>query len=297
MKSSNAELFAQLTEVTKDLEFPISCSSNPIHPFIWEVETLGEFNIESLLKTTTPDFSEYSEGGKIMRNGDLEAYWQLVLLQAQKHSPETLQKYQTLINLLKSHLTNLELLKIRTLHDPKDNFHIIVGQSASGEWVGISANIPADNEDCGQMGIYNSEQIFVNQYQPETEATANLVDRLQQLSQHLDFFEPEIFGFYTDKGWTVRVGATRESMIHSLLEAIGFARTFPVCKMFHEEEYYDEEELSDAQVYLALDEFLLANISNLRTYMFGMTVSYVFYIVGQTSSGDWAGVTSLAAWA
>ncbi|OKH32551.1 hypothetical protein NIES2119_25780 [[Phormidium ambiguum] IAM M-71] len=78
MKSSNAELFAQLTEVTKDLEFPISCSTNPIQPFIWEVETQGEFNIENLLKTATPDFSEYSEGGKILRNGDLEAYLQLV---------------------------------------------------------------------------------------------------------------------------------------------------------------------------------------------------------------------------
>ncbi|MFB2837460.1 nuclease A inhibitor family protein, partial [Floridanema evergladense] len=200
-------------------------------------------------------------------------------------------------NLLQSHLTNLELLKIRTLHDPKDNFHIIIGMTASGEWVGISANIPTDNEDCGQMGIYNSEQIKESEYQSENEATANLVDRLQQVLQDLDFFEPEIFGFYTDKGWTVRVGATRASMIHSLLEAIGFARTFPVCKLFHEEEYYGEEELSDAQVYLVLDEFLEANISNLRTYMFGMTVSYVFYIVGQTSSGDWAGVTSFAAWA
>lgn len=49
MKSSNAELFAQLTEVTKDLEFPISCSTNPIQPFIWEAKTQGEFNIERKL--------------------------------------------------------------------------------------------------------------------------------------------------------------------------------------------------------------------------------------------------------
>lgn len=296
MKSSNAELFARLTKLTQGLEFPISCSSNPIHPFIWEVETQGELNIENLLKTPTPDFCGYREGGKILRNGDLEEYWQLVLSQAQNQSTETLQNYQTLINLLQFHLTNLELLKIRTLHDPKDNFHIIVGMAASGEWVGISANIPADSEDCGQMGIYNSQQIKESEYQPENEATANLVDRLQQVLQDLDFFEPEIFGFYTDKGWTVRVGATRATMIHSLLEAIGFARAFPVCKMFHEEEYIDEE-LEDAQVYLVLDEFLEENIRDLRTYMFGMTVSYVFYIIGQTSSGDWAGITSLAAWA
>ena len=90
MKFSNAELFAKLTEVTKDLEFPVSCSSNPIHPFIWEVETQGEFNVENLLKTTTPNFLGYREGGKIMRNGDLEAYLQLVLSQALLHSPNTL---------------------------------------------------------------------------------------------------------------------------------------------------------------------------------------------------------------
>jgi hypothetical protein len=296
MKSSNTELLAQLTELTKDLEFPVSCSSNPIHPFIWEVNVQGELNIENLIKTETPNFLEYSEGGEMMRTGDLEAYLQFLLSQAEKHSSETLQNYQTLIDLLKSRLSNLELLKIRTLHDPRDSFHIIIGITTSGEWIGISPNIPTECDDCGQMGIYNSDQIFLTEYQTQTEATANLVNRLQPILQDLDFFEPEIWGFYTNKGWTVRVGATREEMIHSLLEAIGFARTFPVVKLFHEEEYY-EDEVEDARVYQVLDEFVEANISNLRTYMLGMTVSYVFYIIGQTPSGDWAGVTSLAAWA
>lgn len=281
MKSSNAELFAQLTKLTQGLEFPVSCSSHPIHPFIWEVETQGEFNIENLLKTTTPDFCDYIEGGKIMRNGDLEPYLELILSQAQKQSTKTLQNYQTLINLLQSQVINLELLKIRALYDPKDNFHIIIGITASGEWVGISGNIPADSEDCDQMGIDNAQQIKGSEYQPENEATVDLVDRLQQVLQDLEFFEPEIFGFYTDKGWTVRVGETREALIHSLLEAIGFARTFPVCKLFHESEYYGEEELLNARGYLVLDEFLSENLINLRTYMFGMTTSYSNFEVNE----------------
>jgi Nuclease A inhibitor-like protein len=296
MKSSNAELLTKLTELARDLEFPVSCSSHPIHPFIWEIEAQGELSIENLLKTETPNFLGYSEGGKIMITGDLEEYWQFVISQAENRSPETLHSYQTLIDLLQSHLTNIELLKIRTLNDPDNSFHIIVGMTKSGEWIGICPNIPTDAEDCDQMGIYNTEQIFLTAYQPQTEITVNLLNRLQPILQDLEFYEPEIFGFYTDKGWTVRVGTTREVMIHSLLEAIGFARTFPVCKLFHEEEYY-EEELEDAKVYLVLDEFLAENMTNLRTYMFGMTVSYVFYIIGQTPSGDWAGVTSLAAWA
>lgn len=296
MKPSNAELLAQLTQLTQDLEFPVSCSSQPIIPFIWEVEERGELNIENLLKTETPNFSEYSAGGIIMRLGNLEEYLQYLLSESEKRSSEIWQKYQTLINILQTNLTNLELLKIRTLHDPKDNFHIIVGMTSSGEWVGISPNIPADADDCDQMGIYNTERILLTEYQPQTEITINLVNGLKPILQDLEYYEPEIFGFYTDQSWTVRVGETREFMIYSLLEAINFARTFPVVKFFHEEEYY-EDEIEDARVYQVLDEFLEENISNLRTYMFGMTVSYVFYIIGQTPSGDWAGVTSLAAWA
>ncbi|HLP86988.1 MAG TPA: nuclease A inhibitor family protein [Nostocaceae cyanobacterium] len=296
MKSSNAELLAQLTELTKDLEFPVSCSDYSINPFIWEVEERGELNIENLLKTETPNFSEYSAGGIIMRTGNLEEYLQYLLSEAEKRSSEIREKYQTLINILQTNLTNLELLKIRTLHDPKDNFHIIVGMTSSGEWVGISPNIPADAEDCDQMGIYNTERILLPEYEPQTEVTINLVNRLKPILEDLEFYEPEIFGFYTDQGWTIRVGETRELMIHGLLDAIDFVRTFPLVKFFHEEEYY-EDEIEDARVYQVLDEFLEENISNLRTYMVGMTVSYVFYIIGQTPSGDWAGVTSLAAWA
>lgn len=304
MKSSNAALFAQLTKLTQGLDFPISCGSNPIHPFIWEVETLGEFNIENLLKTETPNFSEYREGGKIMQIGDLEAFWYFNLTQVKKHNPENLRNFQTLINLLQSHLKNLEALKIRTLYNPEDYFHIIVGQTESREWVGIEANIPADSHDCVSMGIRNSEQIKQSEYQPQTEDTTNLVKRLQQISQDLEFFEPENFMSYPLKGGIVRVGATRASVIHSLLEALGFAKTFPVCKFFYEREYYEELDIEEDdelkavfQGYLVLDEFLSENLSNLRTYMLGMMVCYFFYIIGQTSSGDWAGVTSYAAWA
>jgi hypothetical protein len=299
MKFSNTELLAKPTEATHSLDFRFSAVSNPIHPFFWELETQGELNIENLFKTATPDFNEYREGGQIMRNGNLQAYWQFVLSEAQKQSPEALQKYQTLINLMQSQLANLELLKIRTLHDPSDSFHVIAGTTASGEWVGICANILIDSDDdyqgidCYEMGINNSEQIFNSKYQPQNEATANFVDRVQQISQDLEFFELEQSSFDTNKGWRVQGGATRATAIHNLLECIGFARTFPACKMLREEREQEDYE----RPYFVLEELLEQNLSNLRTYIFGIMSSYVLYIIGQTSSGDWAGVTSLAVWA
>jgi hypothetical protein len=51
MKPINAEIIAQLTELTQNFDFPLSESSEPVNPFLWEVEARGEFNIENLLKS------------------------------------------------------------------------------------------------------------------------------------------------------------------------------------------------------------------------------------------------------
>lgn len=300
MKSSNAELLAQLTELTRDLDFPFSQATNPIHPFLWEVEVQGELTIENLLKTETPNFWSYTDDGTIIQSGNLQEYWHFVLQEAQKHSLKIFQKYQSLIDLLQVNLSHIELIKVRTLHDSKHKFYIILGVTKSEEWVGISPNISMECDECHSMGIYKTEQNFLMEYQPQTDITANFLPYLQPILQDLEFYEPDVWGYYPDKGWTIRVGASKEFVVHSLLEAISFSRTFPVCQFFKESEYEEyedgDEEMEELKLYKALDEFLAANLTNLRSYIFGVRVSYVLYVIGKTASGDWAGVTSMAVW-
>lgn|GEM_PF-4452729 len=114
------------------------------------------------------------------------------------------------------------------------------------------------------------------------------------------FFEPDNINNNPGKGWHVRTGATREFIIYSLLESIDFVRTFPPCQLSldsmqeHEQYPYDEDsdEMDELKNLQALDEFLATNLTDLRTYIVGVAVCYFYFVIGQTSTGDWAGIIS-----
>jgi|GEM_PF-3781789 len=140
MESNINQILTQLTELTKDLNFPISESLDPIFPFFWDTKVQGEFTLEKLLKTAILNFNNYSIGGPIIQAGDLESYLQFCLQESQKYNLETYQKYQDLIDLLTNNL-NLELLNIREMYDAGSKFRILIGVTQSGEWLGIAPNI------------------------------------------------------------------------------------------------------------------------------------------------------------
>jgi hypothetical protein len=303
MKSTTSQILARLTELTQGLDFPSSESTDPILPFIWDRSEKGEFNLEKLFKTQILDFYYFAKGGPIIQTGNLEAYFKFCLQEAEKHNSETHRKYQTLLDTLRNNLINLELLDIREMYQG-GNFHILLGMTRSGDFLGISPNITSPDYRVSvgyyansDMGIYEKEQIFLESFQPQTDITASLLSRLESALQDLVFFEPDTGDYYPGKGWTVRAGATREFTIHSLLEAIGYVRNYPPCQFYTpqmreaDEEYgYDE----DNERYRALDEFLATNLTNLCTYIVYVEVNYFYFVIGQTSSGDWAGVISMS---
>lgn len=290
MKSKNAKLLQQLTEVTAGLEFPWSDASEPINPFLWEVETQGEFTIENLFRSETPNFASYVEGGKIMRTANLDDYIENVWQKSEKH--------QTVIKLLKDNTSFLEAAEIRTLHDPQppDTFNIILGLTKSGEWIGISPSIPVEFQEYNPTGEYTVGSSLLPVYQPQTAKNVELFTQLETLLADLDYYEPNILGGFTATGFIVRLGKTRESMFNNLLDATGFARTFPFQQFTPIPEYEDDFDEEYMQGYQALDAFLKSKLSNLHTYLFGIGCCYFIYAIGETEDGDFAGVTSLAVW-
>jgi Nuclease A inhibitor-like protein len=248
MKSNNSKLLQQLAKLTAELEFPWSDSDHNFHAFLWEVETLGEFTIENLFRSETPQFESYEEGGKIMKTANLDDYLENVWQKTQKH--------QTAIKLLKNNTSFLEVAEIRSLDNPPDTFKIILGQTKSGEWIGISPQIPADFEEYSPAGEMIIGEPLLPIYLPETPENFELFTQIEPLLAELDFCEENLLGGFTDTGYIVRLGEMRESMFNNLLDAIGFARTFPFQQFTPEtdsEDDFDEEYMESTQ---ALDAFL-----------------------------------------
>jgi hypothetical protein len=294
MKPSNAKFFSQLQAATQELDFPLSSASEPLNPLLWEVEVKGELTIENLLRSEVPNFDYYRDGGKIIKPVNLENYLQNLSLKLRQNDPEVEEKYQEVFQLLKTNFSLLEAVEIRSLDDPGDSFHLMYGTTKSGEWVGISPNIPAEWQEWVPNGEHAIGGPLLEVEPPQTAITLDLVTQLEMIFQDLVYCEPNLYSGFTGKGFTVRVGETRELMFNSLLDSIGYARTFPF-QPFTAEDIEDDEP-EEWEPFQALDHLLLTNLTNLRTYLFGMNSCYHIYSIGQMQTGDWAGVASIAVW-
>ncbi|MBW4645828.1 MAG: nuclease A inhibitor family protein [Goleter apudmare HA4340-LM2] len=301
MKSSNANFLAQLEEVTPGICLYYSDADYAFKPFIWEVDAKGELTIENLLRQVTPPFDEYQAGGKIIKSANLDDYLQLIYQEAQKHDPdiaeEIEQRYQKIIELLQSSLTFLEVAEVQQLNDPNATFRIIFGSTKSGEWIGIAPDLESEFQEMAPHGEYTNGQPLLAEYLPQTEITDELLAQLEPLLENLKFYETQPFVAVADEmneGFIVRVGANRELMINSLLDAIGFARTFPYRAFYLDAEEDDDEEF--ATEIKPLDSLLQSRLKNLRMYLFGLACTYHIYVLGQTSEGDWAGVSTIGIW-
>ncbi|MFM7406561.1 MAG: nuclease A inhibitor family protein [Cuspidothrix sp.] len=288
MKNNNVKLLKQLSKLTQDLEFPWSDSDYPIYSFLWEIEALGEFTIENLFRKVTPQFEPYEEGGHILKTANLEDYLQKVWQRTPKH--------QKAIELIKKNTSFLEVVEIRSLDNPSDTFKILLGQTKSGEWMGISPQIPADFEEYSPQGEMIIGEPLLPIYLPQTSENFELFNHLETLLADLDFCEINLLGGFSDIGFIIRFGETRELMFNNLLDAIGFARTFPLQPLTPDtdsEDDFDEEYLEATQ---GIDNLVQSQLTNSRTYLFGIGCCYTIYFVGETSDGDVAGVVSMAVW-
>lgn len=301
MKSSNANLLAQLEEVTPGICLYYSDAEFGFTPVIWEVDQQGELTIENLLRTVTPAVPEYQLGGSIIQSANLDDYLRMIHREARKHDPdiatEIEREYQSLIKLLQSSLTLLEVAVVRELNAPDRTFRIIFGCTKSGEWIGISPNLYAEFQEMAPHGEYMNGQPLLPVYSPQTEFTAELLQRLEPLVENLRFYETQPLTAVADdknQGLIVRVGANRELMVNSLLDAMGYARTFPYRPFYLDAQEDNDEEF--ANELKPLDLLLQSRLSNLRMYLFGLVCTYHIYVLGQTSDGDWAGVATIGVW-
>jgi hypothetical protein len=301
MKSSNANLLAQLEEVTPGICLYYSDAEYGFAPLIWEVDQQGEFTIENLLRTETPRLPQYQLGGPIIQSANLDDYLQIIHQEAQRHNPDMAvvieRRYQKLIRLLKSSLTLLEVAEVRDLNEPNAKFRIIFGQTKSGEWIGIAPDLDSEFQEMAPYGEYINGQPLLPIHPPQTEITAELLNRIEPLLEDLKFYETQpLTAIYhgMNEGFIVRLGANRELMINSLLDAIGFARTFPYKPFYLDAQEDNDEEF--ANELKPLDLLLQSRLNNLRMYLFGLVCTYHIYVLGQTSDGDWAGVSTIGVW-
>ena len=182
-------------------------------------------------------------------------------------------------------------LSVSELHEPymrgeicikQEAFHIVVGETFDGDWLGITPKMyPAEGIRGGERFVLNKASVNEN--------TINFKRSLETMALELDFSVVECLAFYQKSKAVVEVGSTKEELLYRLLSSMGFFRAFTF-------EDYCNEDCRNPSEFRLLDDFLKSNLNNLQEYIVGSTARYFIYTIGHTEEKDILGVSTLANW-
>ena len=182
-------------------------------------------------------------------------------------------------------------LSVNELHEPymrgeicieQEAFHIIIGETFDGEWLGIAPKMyPAEGKRGGERFVLDKGSV--------TENIIHLKRSLEAMALELEFSVVECSAFYQKSEAVVKAGSTKEELFYRLLGSMGFFRVFTF-------EDYCNEDCRNPFEFRLLDDFLKSNLDNLQEYIVGSTARYFIYTIGHTESKDVLGVSTLATW-
>ncbi len=281
MKSSNAELVAQLEEATAGLLFPTE-NYYCFKTFVWEVAE--ELTLEKLLQSAG-----------IVKRVEIDDFLQFISL-AEAIATESKNKYVNLFKILQKSLESIEILRISISGETEDlgeyeTFYLIIGKTQAGDWIGISPKIDAESSARRSDILLLDSSVLVR------ENTLALVTELENMLPGLEF--PVVQYYVKDKieNFLIETAENRELLIDKILHSLEFVKT---CAFKKFSDYYspirDEDEEVDFEKVKRLDRILQSNLTNIREYVIGGMAIYYLYDIGQTQGGDWIGVSTIAIW-
>ena len=252
MKPSNTELIQQLSEITKNLIFGSETSSR-FEPFLWETNKRGVLKLENFLESE--GFLFLFEPDDLLKFVSSEASWSwspwgnsaLPEVTAVKMN----RKYGELIDFFYSHFKTVSVYLVRNLGEKDSNyrkqtmkksiignpqyyirelpscqiqieqeaFHIIIGETCDGEWLGITPRMYRASARRGGERFVLDEAIV-------NKNTVNLKRSLEAMAVELEFSVIECLGLYRKNEAVVEAGSIKEELFYRLLGSMGFFRAF-----------------------------------------------------------------------
>ncbi len=247
----------------------------PFRPLVWDTSKQEEFSFIELLKYSgllvEIQFDELIENWHQVRLGQYLDQEELLLSQVPK--------YQSLIETLRSQLTDLQAYEIKTyFKEPGDIgndgfrgydlFGFIVGQTTDGDRMGFSQLLPSPD----RAGF--GERLPQQTHSP-SQAALDLENQLKPILQD----EPSIV-------WEASVNL--DETIEALLRSAGLLETWRFCGF--------SDEADNFYPYRDFEKFVSSHLKEARLYILGNGALYRLYVIGRHQAGDWLGVLTLAVW-
>lgn len=293
MNLSKHELTAKLVQTIQGLNF-MSETDAPFKPFYWQPANSEDLTIENLLKTI--NFLSLVEVSEFLGFVADEANYSPQQRNFPKVAQETASKCQEMLKLLHTHLVDIQIYQISptSQHPFQELFHIIIGCTDNGDWLGIAPTLSTNPND------RRSEQLEERDLPSPQEETLNLKQKLtEELAEILATIEwPTTYKVLSSNQkpkFIIESTSTRDLIIDKLLDSLAFVKT---CQFsgFSEATYYENKAENEERKLEDLEQLLKTELTDLREYVIGNTGEFHLYNIGQTKDGNWAGVSTSVIW-
>jgi hypothetical protein len=283
------ELVKRLAVVLPSLTI-YECESGdyPFEIFFCKVAEQGEFTIDKLLlaqgfmqSVTWDDFLQ----SVITNSSNLTSY---LTLEPNLSPEEIVDKCQKLEAILQTHCKNITVYKLIQF-DPilpdrdMEKFHIIVGETHDGNWLGITPKI--GSEDYIRTDTYRVQ--IPTDATPLDSNQISIINTLENVLTGLEFATAEDT---TTREFYLTYANSQAQIIYQLLDAIDFVITCSFAPFGSVAEYEDPEYFHN--IY-PLDQLLQLNLKDLQEYVIGTYCLNHIYAIGKTKNGDSVGVSTV----
>jgi hypothetical protein len=294
MKPETETLLATLEKIIEPLDagsYGIGSEGNDIF------QTLSR----SILEDKEFNFAKLMFSSGLIKRVELDELlqgWQVTSQDAGKSS-EITSKCESVINICRSHLTNIEAYRFKNYGEENGDvaadgytgyelFYFLTGQTKNGDWIAISPLFPKANS-CNYGEIYTR-----GDRSPSTAAQSlitSLEPILKNVRSGIILHTPK-----ASKGIVVEVAEDFEGSIEKILESSGILKTYYFRGICDDEDVSRVEKEGREYSFKELDNFFKNNFQESRIYVLGNWADFRLYLIGKTKTGDWLGISTLATW-
>lgn len=307
----NVELEKILGTLEVITEVPISLRLPDLVSFVWDVTRKGEFNFISLGVSegwiTSTDIEVAVEGwqaveqrGYLNEEYDDRSYFEDegIYFITPEVADERAKIYQLLTKNIQESLHNIEILKFSLNSDY--SFFAVLGETQDNIWFALSETVAREIELKNEIKTSPSSDLIVdNNFNSHA---LNLKNEFQKI---IDQLEPiSIFGYY-GSGYDYRfnhhlvqgMASSKEKALSIALNQAGmlnmaYFHEFNISSIDFIELQYDKDEMAEiTQKYQKINNLLKQNLSDLKMIRCSFWNYDQIYIIGQTISKDFVGVS------
>ncbi|CBN58097.1 MULTISPECIES: hypothetical protein [Kamptonema] len=283
----------------------------PDSAFFWDTEEQGKFNVLNLMSVNgfarLTDVELAIESWQVTERRGTASKEDFYAPEREKRDnildadteAERAEKYQSLWQLLKSNLRDIQAINISTHHQlpeclrlshPYFNFCVVIGQTDDDEWICLSPTIP------DQVGFPNASSDFISgdaQILCDRSLGKNTLALASQIQTVLAELTPiGIYGYYHGGyNYTYEykiVGAA------SATKAKAFEQALQAAEMLRVTTLNSVDTINLTSKNEKLFEFLNSKLRGIKAYHLSFWDIGYIYKIGEATTGDWLGINAIA---